>query len=251
MQKTIWKKIVFYVILVAIWQVVAESNIWPNEIFPSPLEVAEDLAYSAVDGSLFYGIGTSMLRLIVGLAIAISGGIVLGIFMARIETINQTVGSLVLGLQSIPSIAWVPLALIWFGISDAGIIFVTAIGAIFAVTINTYTGVKNIDPHYVEAAQNMGAKGSQLVTHVLIPAAFPYMISGFKQGWAFAWRGVIGAEILFSFLGLGFLLNVGRQTIDVSQVIAVMVVIMTIGIIVDGVVFKRVENKVMSRWGLR
>ena len=251
MQKTIWKKIVFYVILIAIWQVVAESNIWPNEIFPSPLEVAEDLAYSAADGSLFYGIGTSMLRLIVGLAIAISGGIVLGIFMARIETVNQTIGSLVLGLQSIPSIAWVPLALIWFGISDAGIIFVTAIGAIFAVTINTYTGVKNIDPHYVEAARNMGAKGSQLITNVLIPAAFPYMISGFKQGWAFAWRGVIGAEILFSFLGLGFLLNVGRQTIDVSQVIAVMLVIMTIGIVVDAFVFKRIENKVMSRWGLR
>ena len=251
MQKTIWKKIVFYVILIAIWQVVAESNIWPNEIFPSPLEVAEDLAYSAADGSLFYGIGTSMLRLIVGLAIAISGGIVLGIFMARIETVNQTVGSLVLGLQSIPSIAWVPLALIWFGISDAGIIFVTAIGAIFAVTINTYTGVKNIDPHYVEAARNMGAKGSQLITNVLIPAAFPYMISGFKQGWAFAWRGVIGAEILFSFLGLGFLLNVGRQTIDVSQVIAVMLVIMTIGVVVDTFVFKRIENKVMSRWGLR
>ena len=251
MQKTIWKKIMFYVILVAIWQVVAESNIWPNEIFPSPLEVAEDLAYSAADGSLFYGIGTSMLRLIVGLAIAISGGIVLGIFMARIETVNQTVGSLVLGLQSIPSIAWVPLALIWFGISDAGIIFVTAIGAIFAVTINTYTGVKNIDPHYVEAARNMGAKGSQLITNVLIPAAFPYMISGFKQGWAFAWRGVIGAEILFSFLGLGFLLNVGRQTIDVSQVIAVMLVIMIIGTVVDTFVFKRIENKVMSRWGLR
>ncbi len=250
-QKTIWKKIVFYVILIAIWQVVAESNIWPNEIIPSPLEIAEDLAYSAMDGRLFYGIATSMWRLIVGLAIAICGGIVLGIFMARIETVNQTVGSLVLGLQSIPSIAWVPLALIWFGVSDGGIIFVTAIGAIFAVTINTYTGVKNIDPHYIEAARNMGAKGSQLVTHVLIPAAFPYMISGFKQGWAFAWRGVIGAEILFSFLGLGFLLNVGRQTIDVSQVIAVMVVIMVIGMIVDGIVFKRVENKVMSRWGLR
>jgi len=192
-----------------------------------------------------------MLRLIVGLAIAIAGGITLGIFMARMETVNQTIGSLVLGLQSIPSIAWVPLALIWFGVSDAGIIFVTAIGAIFAVTINTYTGVKNIDPHYIEAAQNMGAKGSQLITLVLMPAAFPYMISGFKQGWAFAWRGVIGAEILFSFLGLGFLLNVGRQTIDVSQVIAVMVVIMGIGILVDGLVFKRLENKVMSRWGLR
>jgi NitT/TauT family transport system permease protein len=245
------KRIAFYVSLLVIWQVVADANFWPNEIFPSPLEVGEDLLYSAADGRLFYGIGTSMLRLIVGLTIAISGGIILGVFMARVEIVNQTVGSLVLGLQSIPSIAWVPLALIWFGVSDAGIIFVTAIGAIFAVTINTYTGVRNIDPHYIEAARNMGAKGSQLITSVLIPAAFPYMISGFKQGWAFAWRGVIGAEILFSFLGLGFLLNVGRQTIDVSQVISIMVVIMGIGILVDGIVFKRIENKVMSRWGLR
>jgi len=245
------KKIIFYVAILAVWQTVADANFWPNEIFPSPWEVIQDLGYGAADGSLFYGIGTSMLRLIVGLAIAIAGGITLGIFMARMETVNQTIGSLVLGLQSIPSIAWVPLALIWFGVSDAGIIFVTAIGAIFAVTINTYTGVKNIDPHYIEAAQNMGAKGSQLITQVLMPAAFPYMISGFKQGWAFAWRGVIGAEILFSFLGLGFLLNVGRQTIDVSQVIAVMIVIMGIGILVDGLVFKRLENKVMSRWGLR
>jgi len=245
------KKIIFYVAIISVWQTVADANFWPNEIFPSPWEVVQDLGYGAADGSLFYGIGTSMLRLIIGLAIAIAGGITLGIFMARMETVNQTIGSLVLGLQSIPSIAWVPLALIWFGVSDAGIIFVTAIGAIFAVTINTYTGVKNIDPHYIEAAQNMGAKGSQLITQVLIPAAFPYMISGFKQGWAFAWRGVIGAEILFSFLGLGFLLNVGRQTIDVSQVIAVMIVIMGIGILIDGLVFKRLENKVMSRWGLR
>ena len=153
------KKIIFYVAILAVWQAVADANFWPNEIFPSPWEVIQDLGYGAADGSLFYGIGTSMLRLIVGLAIAIAGGITLGIFMARMETVNQTIGSLVLGLQSIPSIAWVPLALIWFGVSDAGIIFVTAIGAIFAVTINTYTGVKNIDPHYIEAAQNMGAKG--------------------------------------------------------------------------------------------
>lgn len=251
MKKGLGKKFAFYAALIIVWQVIADAGPFPNEIFPSPYEVVEDLAYGASDGSLFLGIGTSMLRLIVGLAIAISGGVVLGIFMARVETVNQTIGSLVLGLQSIPSIAWVPLALIWFGVSDAGIIFVTAIGAIFAVTINTYTGVKNIDPHYVEAARNMGAKGGQLITNVLIPAAFPFMISGFKQGWAFAWRGVVGAEILFSFLGLGFLLNVGRQTIDVSQVIAIMLVIMGIGILIDGIVFKRLENKVMSRWGLR
>ena len=227
------------------------SDIWPNNIFPSPYEVGEDLAYMASDGSLFFGIGTTLLRLAVGLAIAIGGGIILGVLMARIETVNQTIGSLVLGLQSIPSIAWVPLAILWFGLTDTGIIFVTAIGAMLAVTINTYTGIKNIDPHYIEAARNMGAKGTQLITSVLIPAAFPYMISGFKQGWAFAWRGVIGAELLFSFLGLGFLLNVGRQLNEVSQVIAIMLVIMVIGMAVDGFIFKKIENKVMSRWGLR
>ena len=252
MKKNIFlKKIVFYIIIVAVWQTISMSNVWPNNIFPSPYEVGEDLVFTAADGSLFYGIGTSLLRLLVGLAIAISGGIILGIFMARVEIVNQTIGSLVLGLQSIPSVAWVPLGILWFGLTDSGIIFVTAIGAIFAVTINTYTGVKNINPHFVEAARNMGAKGTQLVTSVLIPAAFPYMISGFKQGWAFAWRGVIGAELLFSFLGLGFLLNVGRQLNDVSQVIAIMLVIMIIGVVIDGVIFKRLEDKVMSRWGLR
>ena len=244
-------RIGFYIGIIVVWQVIAMSEVWPANIFPSPYEVAEDLVFGAYDGSLFYGIATSMWRLIVGLAIAIVGGIILGIFMARVEAINQTVGSLVLGLQSIPSVAWVPLAILWFGLNDAGIVFVTAIGAIFAVTINMYTGVKNINPQFIEAAQNMGARGAKLITAVLIPAAFPYMITGFKQGWAFAWRGVIGAELLFSYLGLGFLLNAGRSLNDVSQVIAIMLVIMGIGLAVDGVVFKKIEYKVMFRWGLR
>ena len=245
------KKIAFYILIIVVWQGIDSADIWPDNIFPSPIEVGEDLLFGISDGSLFYGIATSMWRLIVGLAIAIGGGMLLGIFMARVETVNQTIGSLVLGLQSIPSVAWVPLAILWFGLSDAGIVFVTAIGAIFAVTINTYTGVKNINPSFIEAARNMGAKGTQLVTTILIPAAFPYMITGFKQGWAFAWRGVIGAELLFSFLGLGFLLNVGRQLNDVSQVIAMMLVIMGIGTLIDGFVFKKIEDKVMTKWGLR
>lgn len=244
-------RIAFYAAIIVVWQAVAMSGIWPSNIFPSPYEVAEDLAYLSYDGSLLYGVATSMWRLILGLAIAIGGGIILGVLMARKEVVNQTAGSLVLGLQSIPSIAWVPLAILWYGFSDAGIIFVVAIGAIFAVTINTYTGVKNIDPHIIEAARNMGAGGSRLVTSVLLPAAFPYMISGFKQGWAFAWRGVIGAELLFAFLGLGQMLYAARFLTDVSQVIAVMLVIMGIGLVVDGVVFKRLEHRIMSRWGLR
>ncbi|MGI0082928.1 MAG: ABC transporter permease, partial [Nitrosopumilaceae archaeon] len=149
-----------------------------------------------------------------------------------------------------PSVAWVPLALLWFGLNDSGIIFVTVASSLFAVTINTYSGMKNIPTSYIAAARNMGASGAQLITHVMLPAAFPYLTAGFKQGWAFAWRGVIGAEIIFSFLGLGFLLNVGRELNDISQVMAVMFVIMIIGILIDGLVFKKIERKVMSRWGL-
>lgn len=244
------KRIMFYVGIIVVWQIVFSLNIWSENIFPSPLQVAEDLAYGAADGSLFFGIATSMWRLIVGLGISIAGGIILGVFMARIASVNQTVGSLVLGLQSVPSVAWVPMALLWFGLTDSGIIFVTVASSLFAVTINTYSGIKNIPTSYIAAARNMGTSEAQLITNVMLPAAFPYLISGFKQGWAFAWRGVIGAEIIFSFLGLGFLLNVGRELNDISQVISVMLVIMVIGILIDGFVFKKIERKVMSRWGL-
>ncbi len=244
------KKIAFYVGIIVIWQILFSLHIWSNQVLPSPLHVSKVFFYGISDGSLLYGIGTSLWRLIVGLGIAIAGGIILGIFMARVETANQTIGSLVLGLQSIPSVAWVPLALLWFGPTDVGVIFVTVAGALFAVTMNTFSGIKNIPPSYIAAGRNMGASGFQLITNVMLPAAFPFMISGFKQGWAYAWRGVIAAEIIFSIVGLGFILNVGRLHNDISKVTAILIVIMLIGILVDGLVFKRLEKKVMARWGL-
>jgi NitT/TauT family transport system permease protein len=214
------------------------------------VQVGQTLVNETANGSLLFGIATSMWRLVLGLAIAIVGGLVLGIFMAKIETANQTIGSLILGLQSIPSVAWVPLALLWFGPTDAGVIFVTVAGALFAVTINTHSGIKNIPPTYIAAGRNMGASGMKLVTNIIIPAAFPYLISGFKQGWAYAWRGVIAAEIIFSIAGLGFLLNLGKHDNNIAQVTGILIVIMMIGILVDGFVFKKIEKKVMSRWGL-
>ncbi|MGI0082094.1 MAG: ABC transporter permease, partial [Nitrosopumilaceae archaeon] len=137
------KKLVFYAAIIVVWQIVFSLNIWSVYIFPSPVQVAQDLAYGAAEGTLFFGIATSIWRLLVGLAISIAGGITLGVFMARVESVNQTIGSLVLGLQSIPSVAWVPLALLWFGLNDSGIIFVTVASSLFAVTINTYSGMKN------------------------------------------------------------------------------------------------------------
>lgn len=225
-------------------------HIAPQQVLPSPIDVGKYLAHGIADGSLPSGVATSMWRLIVGLAIAIACGMTLGIFMAKIDAINNTIGSLVLGLQSIPSVAWVPLAFLWFGKTDAGVIFVTVAGALFAIAINTHSGIKNVPPTYIAAGKNMGASGIQLITNVMIPAAFPYLISGFKQGWAYAWRGVIAAEIIFSVIGLGSLINIGKQANDISQVIAILIVIMAIGILVDGFVFKRLERNVMTRWGI-
>ncbi len=244
------KKILFYVGIVLVWEAIFLLHVIPESALPSPIQVGRTLANEAANGSLIFGIATSMWRLILGLAIAIVGGLTLGVFMAKVETANQTIGSLILGLQSIPSVAWVPLALLWFGPTDAGVIFVTVAGALFAVTINTHSGIKNIPPTYIAAGRNMGANGMKLITNVIVPAAFPYLISGFKQGWAYAWRGVIAAEIIFSIAGLGFLLNLGKHDNNISQVTGILIIIMIIGILVDGFVFKKIEKKVMSRWGL-
>lgn len=241
----------FYIGVIVAWQLVFSSHVFSEKVIPSPVEVGKALIAGVNDGSLVYGIATSMWRLIVGLAIAIAVGTILGIFIAKNETVNQTIGSLLLGLQSIPSVAWVPVAFLWFGKTDGGVIFVTAVGALFAVAINTYSGIKSVPLDFISAGKNMGASGLQLIIHVILPASFPHLISGFKQGWAYAWRGVISAEVIFAVVGLGSLLNMGTKENHISQVIAILIVIMFIGILVDGFVFKKLERSVMSKWGPR
>ncbi|MGI0046052.1 MAG: ABC transporter permease [Nitrosotalea sp.] len=248
-RKILANKIIFYVGIVAVWQLVFSLHIVSAHVVPSPLGVGNALVEGISNGTLLYGIATSLWRLTVGLAIAIGGGMMLGIFIARFEPANQTLGSFLLGLQSIPSVAWVPLAFLWFGKTDGGVIFVTVISALFAVSINTHSGIKNVPHSFIAAGKNMGANGIQLITNVILPASFPHLISGFKQGWAYAWRGVISAEVIFAVLGLGSLMNIGTKGNDISQVIAILIVIMIIGIMVDGFVFRRLEKIVMSRWG--
>ncbi|MDE1863107.1 MAG: ABC transporter permease [Thaumarchaeota archaeon] len=247
--KIIARRVVFYVGIIAAWQIVFSLHLAPQTVIPSPSDVGQALAKGVYDGSLLYGIGTSLLRLSAGLVIAIAAGIALGIFIARFETMNQIIGPFLLGLQSIPSVAWVPLAFLWFGRTDGGIIFVTVIGALFAVAINTHSAIRAVPPTLVAAGRNMGANGIQLIKDVIIPASFPQMIAGFKQGWSYAWRGVISAEVIFSVLGLGSLLNSGTKNNQIAEVISVLIIIMIIGVLVDGLVFKRLERTVLSRWG--
>jgi NitT/TauT family transport system permease protein len=177
-------------------------------------------------------------------------GITLGFLISANEFLRDTVGGLVLSLQSLPSLCWLPLAVLWFGLTEKAILFVVVMGSLLAVTINTEMGVRHVPRIYLLAGRNLGANGLRLFLHVLLPASLPHLIAGLKQGWAFAWRSLISGEMIFVSLGLGHLLMMGRDLNDMSQVLAVMLLIMAIGQIVDRLVFETLENRIRRKWGV-
>ena len=249
MKKTI-RQLAFYLWLIAIWQVVCDLKIWPPYLFPSPGNVLEALQAGFADRSLVIGIGISMKRIALGYGLSVVLGIGLGFLIAASEFLEATLGGLVLSLQSLPSLCWLPLAVLWFGLSEKAIIFVVVMGSFLAVTINTQAGVRHVPRIYLMAGRNLGAEGARLFAHVLLPASLPHLVSGLKQGWAFAWRSLISGEMIFVSLGLGHLLMMGRDLNDMNQVLAVMAVIMAIGQIVDRLVFERLESRIRLKWGL-
>jgi len=144
----------------------------------------------------------------------------------------------------------VPLALLWFGQTEGAMLFVVIMGTVWSVVIATDTGVRTIPPIYARAARTMGSSAVHKWVYVILPASLPFLISGMKQGWAFAWRSLISGEMIFVSLGLGQLLMMGRDLNDMSQVIAVMILIIAIGYIVDGLVFRTIERRLQQKWGL-
>jgi NitT/TauT family transport system permease protein len=250
MSRRLTRLILFYLILTGLWQGLYSLRLWPEYIFPSPVGVLKTLVAGFEDKTFIIGILISMKRILIGYGLSIVVGLGIGLLIGRVKLLDETFGSLVLGLQALPSICWLPLALLWFGLSESAILLVVILGSLFSIIIGADTGVKNVPPIYIRAARTMGAKGLQLYTKVIIPAALPSIISGFKQGWSFAWRSLMAAELLYVSLGLGHLLMMGRELNDMNQVIAVMIVIIVIGVVVDRLIFAKVENKVRERWGL-
>lgn len=202
------------------------------------------------DRSFIIAVGASMKRIMAGYGFSLVVGIFLGLLVGRVKLMEDTVGSVILGLQSLPSIVWLPLAVLWFGLTENAIIFVIIMGALLSIAISTQDGVKNVPPLYLRSAQTLGAKGYKTYVDVIIPAAFPSIISGMKLGWTFAWRSLMAGELIFVSLGLGHLLQVGRELNDINRIVAVMVVIVAIGLIVDRGFFFYLERSVRHKWGL-
>ncbi|MCL4394115.1 MAG: ABC transporter permease [Chloroflexi bacterium] len=245
------RKLVFYLALLVGWQGLVWIGLWPEFIFPSPLGVLLTLVRGVQNGTLLVGIAISLQRILIGFGVSAAVGMVLGLAIGRIRLLDETVGSLVLGLQALPSICWLPLALLWFGLSETAILFVVVMGALLSITLATEAGVKNTPPLYLRAARNLGARGWRLYALVILPAALPAIITGMKLGWSFAWRSLMAGELLYVSFGLGHLLMMGRDLNDMSQVVAVMLVIIGIGLAVDRLVFAPLETRVRERWGLQ
>jgi sulfonate transport system permease protein len=242
--------LVFYAGLLGLWTLLAELKIWPPYLFPTPWGVGQALYAGFQDHSFLIAIAVSMRRVLIGYAISVILGMVLGLGVASSKFLEDTMGGLLVSLQSLPSICWWPLALLWFGLSQNAILFVVVMGSLLSVTLAMEDGRKQMPKIYGMAGRNLGASGFQLFWHVLLPASLPFMVSGLKQGWAFAWRSLITAEMLYLSLGLGQVLMMGRDLNDMSAVIAVMILIIAIGYVVDGVVFKSMERHLQHKWGL-
>jgi NitT/TauT family transport system permease protein len=248
--KRIAKQIVFYALLLGAWALVAKLRIWPPYLFPAPWGVGEALWTGFADHSFWIGIVVTMKRMLIGYSLSVLLGMGLGLAIGSSKLLEETVGGLLVSLQALPSICWIPLSVLWFGLSEKAILFVVLMGSLLSVTIAMEDGRKQMPKIYSMAGRNLGARGFRLFWSVLLPASLPYIVSGLKQGWAFGWRSLIQAEMIFLSLGLGQLLMMGRDLSDMSQVIAVMILIIALGFIVDGLVFKTIERRLQLRWGL-
>ena len=240
----------FFAVLLVCWGLIVRTGIWPDYLFPGPVQVFDALRHEVEDLTLFYAIATSLRRFVLGFSVALVIGIGLGLFIGSIRAARETVGVLLVGLQSLPNIAWLPMGLLWFGLNDGAILFVIVMGVVNSVAMATADGIRNVPPLYRRAARTMGAHGVALYLNVVLPAALPSIMTGIKLGWTFGWHALIAGEMLFVSLGLGHLLVMGRELSDMAQVMAVMLVIVAIGLIMERLVFSPLERRVRRRWGL-
>jgi NitT/TauT family transport system permease protein len=245
-------RICFFGLLIVIWEIVVQLKIWPTYIIPPFSDVVRSLWNGFADGTYPRAILISLRRLAVGYAISLIIGITIGMLVGRIKIVQQTVGSVILGLQALPSVCWLPLALLWFGLSEKAIIFVVIMGALLSISLSTADGIHNTPPMFIQAAKTMGAAGFRLYSQVVLPAALPSIISGMKLGWSFAWRSLMAGELLYygGMASLGHLLTMGRELNDMAQVISVMIIIVAIGLLVDFLVFAPIQRTIRERWGL-
>jgi len=247
----VWPKALAVAIVLAIWQLIHVSG-WKKLIFPGPAGTLSDLWGQLQTGLLWRAIAITSERAVIGFALAVVIGAVVGALVSRIAPLRAAVGSLITGLQTMPSIAWFPFAIILFGISTTTILFVIVLGAAPSIANGLIAGVDYTPPLLLRAGKMMGLRRLSLYRYLILPASLPAFVAGLKQGWAFAWRSLVAGELLVIIANqpsLGVLLSNDQDQADMQGATSIIIVILILGIIVD-MVFGVADRAIRRRWGL-
>ncbi|MFD7692729.1 ABC transporter permease [Streptomyces sp. NPDC059374] len=247
--------VVAVLLVLAFWQFLVSSGIADDPTkLPPPSAVWDELRASWLEGTLHQYIWTSVSRGLLGFLLALAIGTPLGLVVARVRFVRAAIGPILSGLQSLPSVAWVPPAVIWLGLNDRMMFAVILLGAVPSIANGLVSGVDQVPPLFLRAGRTLGATGLKGTWHVVMPAALPGYLAGLKQGWAFSWRSLMAAEIIASSpdlgVGLGQLLENGRNTSSMPMVFFAILLILVVGIAIDLLIFSPLERRVLRGRGL-
>ncbi|MBK7830125.1 ABC transporter permease [Nannocystis sp.] len=249
----LWPKLAAVGLALALWELVVLSGWRPDYVLPGPAAVLGRLFADTMSGEVLVAAAITMKRALLGYAIALVVGVAIGLLMARVRVLRTAAGSLLTGLQTMPSVAWFPLAILLFQLSEAAILAVVVLGAAPSIANGLLHSFDQVPPLLVRAGRVLGARGLGLYRHIILPAALPGFLTGLKQGWAFAWRSLMAGELLV-IIGhapsIGVRLQFSRELSDAEGLLAWMIVVMILGVLVDGLVFGALERAVHRRRGL-
>jgi NitT/TauT family transport system permease protein len=249
----VWPKLGAVAIVLAAWELLVWTGWRPTYVLPSPWTVLAELGDLLGSAKFWSAVATTMRRAATGFALAIAIGTALGVVVSRSRVLRRAFGSFITGLQSMPSIAWFPFAILLFKLSEGAILFVIVIGASPSIANGLIHGIDHIPPLLLRAGRVLGARGFASLRHVVLPAALPDYVAGLKQGWAFSWRSLMAGELLVIIEtrpALGSQLQFARELSDAPGLLALMLVVLLIGILVDGLVFAVIERRLRQRRGL-
>lgn len=248
-----WPKLAAALVALVAWQLIVWSGWRSTEVLPGPGPVFETLWHDLWSGDLIPATALTLRRAVLGFALGIAIGTPVGIAVAQIRVVRTAVGSVVTSLQTMPSTAWFPFAILLFSQSETAIMFVVILGAAPAVANGLVAGIDQIPPDLLRAGRNLGARGWTALRYVVLPAAYPQYVAGLKQGWAFAWRSLIAGELIVQVAGgesIGVRLQEAQRSDDATALLATMIVILVIGIAVDSLGFGTLERRIRRRYGL-
>ena len=249
--RAVWRNVLPFLVVGALWEIVAWTGVFPRKLFPTLEDVAASFVSLTLSGILLHHAIETLVRLLAGFALAATAGIAIGIAMGRSRLAEDIFLPLVSIAAPIPGLAYAPLFLLWFGLGNVSAVLLVGFVAMFPVIFNSWTGVKAVKEIWVRSAQAMGADNRRLFRHVILPGALPYILTGLRLGLAQAWRILVAVEMLAAVpWGLGWLIFGAREFLNTDIMLAGIAVIAIIGLTLEKLVFQKLEDYTVVRWGM-